>query len=400
MCGLVGFVLVAVACGASSEVVSTDAVGAPGEIPSVEQYRDTASEFCDGSNDVIIELAFLATVDSVEPVGDVAWVSFEIDRWYTYDIGTTLSLWADGFDGTAGDRWLVAASRYQVNGGASGDVFVCASGPETAELVAEWDDTYDGSVVAGAGVAETEPDPEVLAAIDEAAEVWQANRPETYTAAFTAVGRATDFRACGSGDVRVVVDGGEVIQAHDLSNHCEVPADQVGSLDDLFTTARGAAGALQDELIIDDTYGFLQGFYAVDRAVEVEIWVGSFVEGAFPLSTDVEADLATARQQWADSAVTDYTAVVEARCFCDDVGPWDITVAGGQLVDAAPPIEEQTVVTVDQILDQIEANLDADHIEVAFHPTLGYPVEARIDPEVEVSDEETDFFISALTPTP
>jgi len=393
----------AAGCGSTSDIEATTGTGegnAAPTAPAADAYHDTASEYCDGNGNVIVELAFQGTIRAEDLSVGVPWVTFDVADWYTDDLGTDISLWASNFDGTIGEVWLIAASRYSVDGRASGDVFWCASQLATDDLVEKWESTYGGSVVAGSGRPESEAAPEVLAEIDEAERTWQANRPDSYTATLNIYDRLMEGDRCGNGAVRVTVQDGAVIQARDLSRHCDLPLDIAPTVDGLFAIARKAAGALQGPIEYDQTYGHIRGFAAIDRAVEVDVWVDVFVPDAFPLALDPAEALSTARTLWADSNITGYTATIDVRCFCDVAGPYEVTIEDGQVAESSPQALDWAPAAVEEFFAVIESNLGADFIEVAFHPDWGYPVVARIDPDANGNDDEIDYFIHQLTPLP
>ncbi len=389
-----------------------------GDAPLPEAvFANTAAEYCDGvrsSNNggSEIEMAFNATVTAVEfrPTiaregegGDgpgsetVPWITFEIHTWYTADLGSTMGLWGLDFDGAVGERWLIASSRYTVASDPSGDVYPCASVRETPEHLEEWAAEYQGGVTPGAGRAETEADPELLAAIDEAEAKWIANGPPTYTVNIGFYSRADGFGDCGSDRVRLVVEAGEVIQARDLNRHCDLPVADTVTIEQAFDLARSAAGAIQEGPEFDEQYGFIQYFYAADRSVEIGLDAYNLRTTAYPLADSRQPALDAARSLWEAANIGDYTWTVETVCFCDVPGPIEISVEGGSIVDTSIQAESFYLVTVDELFDVIEANIDGDHIEVAYHPELGFPVEVHLDPDVDTSDDETSYFTG--TPT-
>ena len=343
-------------------------------------------------------MAFRGTVVARDVTDGVLWVTFDVDAWFTDDLGTEIGLWATDFDGAVGERWLIAASRYTVGPAASGDVLWCASAPESAAELTAWEERYGGSVVAGGGVPESEPSPEVLEAIDAAESRWKATAPASYTAAIGISDRDHAVDVCGSWTVRATVVDGEVTQARDLRLHCDVPLDRAPTLDDLFGMARQAAGALDGPIDYDDEYGFIRGFSASDRSVELSMWVEEFFPHAYPLATTRQEALDEARARWEATGITSYSATVDVRCFCGFEGPVDVDIRDGAVTNPSSDIPEWAAVTVPEVFDAIESQLDADHLEVAFHPELGYPISVRIDPITNASDDEIDYFILDLTP--
>jgi hypothetical protein len=379
----------------STTAVSGSPSPTPPPPPSADEFADTASTFCAGGEGHI-EMAFAGTVAGRDDADGVPWVTFDVDAWFTDDLGTEIGLWGKDFDGTVGEKWLIAASRYSIGSMASGDVLWCASALESPSELAAWEERYGGSVVAGGDVPESEPAPGVLRTIDAAEALWKATAPTSYTAAIAIYDRDDPFDRCGAGTVRVTVVDGETIQARDLRMHCDVPLDQAPSLDDLFDMARQMAGALDGPADYDDTYGFIRSFSGADRSIERSIWVEEFFPHPYPLATTRQEAVDEARAKWEAAGISSYSARVDVQCFCGFEGPVDVEIRDGEISPSAD-IPEWAAVTVSAMFDAIESQLDADHLEVAFHPELGYPISARIDPVTNASDDETEYFILELT---
>ncbi|MEX1183272.1 MAG: DUF6174 domain-containing protein [Gemmatimonadota bacterium] len=110
-------------------------------------------------------------------------------------------------------------------------------------------------------------------------------------------------------------------------------------------------------------------------------------------------DLRDSRRRWENSALTDYSFVLQRACFCgmEAMGPVRITVEDGVrtsaiYVESGEPVGsmyEQHFPTMAGLFDQLEEMFArADVIEAEYHPTLGYPVEVQIDFITNAIDDE------------
>lgn len=405
---VLGFLLLA-ACSTGLSEIPAPAEASAGEHasqPPDAPFPDTTAEFCDGTGDAGIEMAFAATIQLVVDGGPAPWVTFTVDRWFTDDLGTSISMWGPEFSGQEGERWLIAGSRYSIRNRAGGDVFWCASVPETAETLTVWNTAYGGSVLAGSGLPEGTADPAVLADIDEAEARWQAQGPDTYTATISYDSRSTRIPNCGSGPIRTVVVDGIVTEAWDIRYDCPFVGREPFTIENLFRLARNAAGAGVEHLVVNPELGYIEGFYAADRSVEISLGVTEFVPFAAPRSEgDRSIEVKAALARWEAADIDSYTATIEMRCFCPLGGRYEVTVKdhiitewstdsgiGPQPGDHEPP-------TIDTIFATLAQSLDADRLQMSFHPELGYPNDARIDPDINTIDDELDYFVLEFEPS-
>ncbi len=368
-------------------------------VPTPAVFANNVGEYCSsGGGDARVEMAFNATVRHIDTSAGRPWVTFEVDAWYTDDLGTEIALWAPELQAEPGQRWLIKASRYVVGeSDPSGDVYWCESYPETPGLLTEWAAEYGPPVMAGAGVPESAASPETLAALDRAEDLWAVSAPHSYTVTLSVYTRDQTM-ACGSGPVRIVVVQGETIQARDIRRHCDVALNQAPSIESAFALARRVAGASNGITEFDQTYGFIRSFGAGDRSVEVSIGASDFTADAYPLATNNRrGDLDAARATWDELGVKTYTATVDVRCFCGGGGPREITVTNDSITTPSST-PERAGVTIDEIFDTIEAHLNADHLEIAYHPELGYPVSTDIDPDDNTNDDEIGYYVLDLQP--
>ena len=412
-------------------------------VPEQAGSAHTGTEFCSTNTDNHrIEMAFNGTVRAIESVDatlpgndpdldvdtdadprPLPWVTFDVDAWYTEDLGTEIALWGRDFDGTPGQRWLIAASRYTVGQQASGDIFWCVSEPESADGLAAWAADYGGTVAPGENRPENPPPPELLDQIEANRITWLNQAPSDYTAV---VVNEPDHNQsnqsappdnnvdCPASRARLVVEDGEVVQALDVYNDCELDPASAPRIEDLFDTAAAAAGADEYHIEFDTDYGYIASLGAYDRSVSVSAGIWQFVPEALPMTSAgdqpaFEAALAEARGRWAASGITTYTITINNLCFCGFGGPAEVTVVDGDVVDIAmADIEAERaaldpnlgfVLTVDDAFDLIE-EARADRLHVAYHPELGYPVEIDIDYITNAVDDELQVLILALTIDP
>lgn len=423
---LVAAVIAVAGCGDGPPDASpTTTIGLPGDgtvpapegipIPDGASMYDVASTRCDsgpeGADDAQIETAFLGTVRTVDDADPAPWVTFDVESWYTADLGTEIALWAPGWAGAPGERWLVAAARYAVGPLASGEVFDCDSEIFSATALAAWDLRFGSPVVAGAGVPERPADPGVLAAIEEAAERWRTTSPTDYTYALgyhERSGRTADHGVCGRGTTRIVVESGLVTQARDVDLHCDVPLDEVPTIAELFEITRRVAGAVAPEAapsigeMFDPTFGFPRAFDAEDRSVEVSMWIDEFVPAAVPVAGgDAAAVVAEARARWAAAGIESYTATLDIRCFCAAPETLELRVEDGRRTSPVPAALDWLDPTVDGIFDLIErTRLDDAAPELAFDPDTGAPVSLRFEGELDTVDDELGLVVHDLVALP
>lgn len=397
--------VVAVACGGTTPPAAAPPE-TPGAIPPppANGFHDTGADACDGG-DATVEMAFLGRVVSRVDGGPAPWVTFEIERWFTDDLGPTIGLWSAGWDGQESDEWLVASTRYQAGLTTTGDVIPCETTAGADAARTEWERRWDGSVAQGRGQPEEPADGEVLARIDEAEERWRVNAPGSWTATIFWSSRESHLEdACGVGPVRVVVRDEAVVQAIDLRRDCEVPAERVPTMEALFEEARRTAGAIEGEILFNDQFGFVRSMYAVDRSVEVSISVEEFAPRALLLADDGAEALADARRRWKAEGIDDYELEVSVQCFCAVMGRIVVTVVDGAVTElealdgGGPPEEFRDLLTVESLFDQIGEAQETGDVDVAYDPELGFPITASLDPVLNGVDDEIQYHVRRLEP--
>ena len=341
------------------------------------------------------------------------WATFDVQKFFTEDIGTEVALWARKFEGQPGETWLIAASRYSVGDLPSGEVYWCASEPATDDAVAEWSEQYGGSVEPGVNRGEHEPPPELLAQIDDAEALWLLSAPSNYTATiYTEPNDGTG--ECPLHAARIVVVGGELVEAVNPSPNrfCEIPLDKAPTIESLFDIARAGAGAGEYGLETDSEYGFVRSVEAYDRSINMFAGVSDFTIEAIPYggadsgSDGQRAALAENRVLWETSGITDYTIAIEYLFFgyAPDV---TVEVADGAIVsvvteDGSDPSQSDVpgmARTVDELFALAESAIaDADHVLVAYHPEFGYPVDINVDYYSGAIDDELQVVVESFTP--
>lgn len=382
----------------------------------------------------MVETAFVATVAEVETrvkeqsQGEVdeqglngsapewPWVTFVVDRWFTDDFGTRFSMWAPGFEGAPGQEWQIAGALYWdwVMGEQSGEVFDCLSVPVSETELTVWDERFGGSVVAGSDTPEGEPDPELLARIEDHRAIWASRRPDSYTAILSAYEGRQMADECGAGNpVRLVVEDGQPVEAVDLRRSCRMgDPNNAYSVDDLFDLASDAAAAIEGDITFDEEYGFITGFYAADRSIEVSGGVEFLADVAAPAvmgTEEVLAATADARVRWDQAGIGSYLIRVESLCFCGGSGSYEATVVDGAVQDVrrleglaeVEPLDASSFFTVEGLFDDIAAWADeAPESFVAGFSEAGYPVDFHVDVRFDTSDDEFTVLVRELTPLP
>jgi hypothetical protein len=101
--------------------------------------------------------------------------------------------------------------------------------------------------------------------------------------------------------------------------------------------------------------------------------------------------LAAARERWAEAGLDTYRFTIEDDCGeCDPDGPRQVVVWDTATSAGAQP-------TVDGLFTQIEAAItERREVEVAYHPSLGHPVEIWIDKEARAYDGGTHLLVRDL----
>lgn len=124
-------------------------------------------------------------------------------------------------------------------------------------------------------------------------------------------------------------------------------------------------------------------------------------------SRDIANDpLANARQRWADQELAHYRYQARQQCYCGPqaLQPATILVSGQQARLEAPDNQELAPLarTVEAWFALIEEKQRKGwhQVDVDYHPQQGYPRHIRLDFDPRMADDEQQYWIEDLTPTP
>lgn len=113
------------------------------------------------------------------------------------------------------------------------------------------------------------------------------------------------------------------------------------------------------------------------------------------------------RAIWEDAAITDYEFVYQRSCFCgaDFIRPLRIQVRNGAVsavsfFDTGEAVTGTTLgpfPTIDGVFDDLQSQLiQADNVNAAFDPRLGFPTGYTVDRETNIADEEYSIAIGGF----
>ncbi len=104
----------------------------------------------------------------------------------------------------------------------------------------------------------------------------------------------------------------------------------------------------------------------------------------------------------------DYAYTLRVSCFCPDAGvPIRITVQDGDVAEAVfatkgpghragDPAPEYSELTIDEIIDVVNAATEAESVQVDWPEGQDYPSEISIDQSSRIADEEIGYAISRV----
>lgn len=121
------------------------------------------------------------------------------------------------------------------------------------------------------------------------------------------------------------------------------------------------------------------------------------------LETTHSRALDAARALWTARGATNYDLRLSWLCFCpvDVVAERTLEVRNDTITSGAIPGETGILSQqrIPDLFDLIEDAIDqrAASINVNYHPTLGYPLDANIDYSLNIADEELGFTVHELT---
>ena len=157
-----------------------------------------------------------------------------------------------------------------------------------------------------------------------------------------------------------------------------------------------------------------QEFVAQDSVTPIAISDSSEREWEFFRATEVvdvnQAALDENRAKWAAIAWQDYRLRIDVSEFIpDEVSRGIVTVEGGMVTDVELPLTEGEFfgfrfnypLSVEGLFDRLQNALDQDpaQFRVSYHPDFGFPVEAFIDYDERIADEENGFRVTLLGPS-
>jgi hypothetical protein len=124
-----------------------------------------------------------------------------------------------------------------------------------------------------------------------------------------------------------------------------------------------------------------------------------------------DLELEAARTRWMTVGPDAYVYAVQRQCFCglDYIGPARLTVEDGVVVESVyvdsglPVPDGYDFPTVDGLLEILRSayEREAHEVTVTYDPVSGVPVQAWIDYEEMVADEELGWLVTEeVTPVP
>jgi hypothetical protein len=206
---------------------------------------------------------------------------------------------------------------------------------------------------------------------------------------------------CGLfGAWRVLVSGGEVVEAIDRFSGCRIDLGNEVLFGRIPTTIEAMFDFVEENLcclqvLFDEQLG-VPSSVGYDTADEFMFFGAQTVTAGHPMSPDeILATAAVQRQVWAEAGSADYTVTIRRSCFCpaDITDPYTVTVRGGEVEsttrwDAEVELDEFLPLTVEDLFREVEESRFADSLTVAYHPDRGYPLRIEVDPVVNAVDEE------------
>ena len=104
----------------------------------------------------------------------------------------------------------------------------------------------------------------------------------------------------------------------------------------------------------------------------------------------------------------DYAYTLQVSCFCPDAGvPIRVTVQDGEVAEAAyaekgaafqegDPAPEYWELTINDIIDELNAATDAENVQVEWPDGQDYPSSVSIDQSAQIADEEIGYTLSSV----
>lgn len=349
------------------------------------------------------------------------WTTFEVHGWYTSDHGSEISIWTAGLELEVGERWLIAGEAFATPEGfgdhnqQSGMAVACASRPFSEAAAGEWNARFDGAVTPGVNVPEGDPDPAVLADVQEHRDLWEESGIDSYTFSGFGYEGSEGFveGACTTnGRIRVVVEQGSIVQALNTTETCEIPGDvaELWTIEDLFDLAEVVSGAEEWGLEWSEDWHYPSNVYGYDRSFDAGYAIISFqpraVTGHF--AERLDDAVAAGRALWESKKVTDYTITIEVECFCDPelVAPVTVEVSDGEIFKVfqhGEEVDKRNVfdfipLTIDDLFEQADAI--SGNVVVGFDPEFGFPIDIYDEGDHFTIDDEVGYRVTSFEAAP
>ncbi len=259
---------------------------------------------------------------------------------------------------------------------------------------------------------------ESVAELHAAQRRWEAQQLDSYRYIFR-----FDCTCPESGTFQVDVRDGRVVDTvalDDAAHRTDLdPGLNIDSafadLEEWFTDSAELIdeGILAVDVRMDPVYGYPRWFRIEAEDVDDGFFDGRFtmvvtidlISTSPPIEPEIDLDdleqVETAALRWQESAVPTYRYVLAIHCLCPEevAGPFDITIADGEL-DSVRLLStnEETgahVFLIDDALEMIGlAVVDGTDVDVVYHPVFGYPEQAIIDTEAVAVDGGLAFSIT------
>ena len=340
--------------------------------------------------------------DRTDDPAATPWVSFEVDRWYTVDWGSNFAVWMPDRSVEVGSRVAVGGDAHYATvgdfSGQSGSVEFCVA-VVASDALTSWDAFFGGSVVAGSGRPEGEPDPATVVALEQARQEWAAAAPDSYSFVVSGWDRDTVLFCGRSNSVRVVVIDGAPTEAIGTDDGCRADPDAIATVDEVFARAIELAGATSFDFSVDPQGPEPIAFDASDRSVESSMRVIDVSENTAPAVVgwdDVTRSAQQHRQTWTSSPLDH---VLRIRTGGGERSRFDVdaVIVDGVVVELvvndepADPQSARSVwepVTVEDVFELIGELEGQGNVVAVFDPATGAPIDLSFDPSPSGIDDE------------
>lgn len=242
--------------------------------------------------------------------------------------------------------------------------------------------------------------------LDAAMARWNANRPTNY--------EFTLQRSCfcpQSDPVVITVNGAQIVSPTVSGN------TPLMTVDELFQKVQAALDSSNSHVFSveferDLGYPISVSIDQIVGAIDDEVSYQVSEFRILPEKIDIaqlRRDLDAATLRWFDSGPQSYEFVFNWECFCPQQAqtPVRVRVEGGQIVSTVDAATGDPVVapggleyqTVSNLFGWISQRLakNPEFAALTFDAETGYPISARFNPILQLTDDEEAFFIDELT---